>query len=215
MRTSLLSARSFRLRYVPLVSGLALLLALAAAPAPAAPQANTTLRSAARVATAQITLGDLFDNAGGHAEDVVAAAPPPGASLLFESAWLAATAHKYDLAWQPPSTQTSIRVQRAARTVDNAELGDQLTRQLGLGQAKTQLVFDTQYRVVVPEGSSPGYGIEHVELNQATSRVTAELRVPADDQAATPIRISGRVVAMIDVPVLAHPMVPGDQLATA
>jgi flagellar basal body P-ring formation protein FlgA len=189
----------------------AVLTLLSAAPALADPA--VMLRSAARVATAQIKLGDLFDNAGQHAEDVVATAPPAGTSLLFEAPWLAATARNHGLAWQPPSTETAIRVQRAARIVDNAELADHVAKQLGMAETKTKVLFDTQYRLDVPADDQPGYGIEHVEINQQTNRFTAELRIPADDQAATPVRIAGRLVAMIDIPVLTHPMAPGDQLA--
>lgn len=185
--------------------------ATAAEPDSPAPP-NATLRTAARVAASQVKLGDLFDNAGPHAEDVVATAPVAGTSLLFEAPWLAATARNYGLSWQPPSSQTAIRVQRAARTIDNTELSTQITRQLGLAAAKTQIALDTQYRIEVPVGDQPGYGIEHVEVNQATSRFTAELRVPADNQAAAPIRVSGRLIAMIDVPVLAHPMTPGEKV---
>jgi flagella basal body P-ring formation protein FlgA len=187
--------------------------AATAAAEPDAPTPNATLRSAARVAASQIKLGDLFDNAGPHAEDVVATAPPAGTSLLFEAPWLAATARSNGLTWQPPSTQTAIRVQRAARTIDNAELSAQIVRQLGLAASKTQLAFDTQYRIEVPAGDQPGYGIERVEVNQAANRFTAELHVPAGDQAAAPIRVSGRLVAMIDVPVLARPMAPGEKVA--
>ena len=189
----------------------AVLTLLVATPALADP--TVTLRSAARVATAQVKLGDLFDNAGQHAEDVVATAPPAGTSLLFEAPWLAATARSHGLAWQPPSTETAIRVQRAARIVDNAELSDHVVQQLGIAETKTKILFDTQYRIDVPVGDQPGYGIEHVEVNQQTNHFTAELRVPADDLTATPVRISGRLVAMIDIPVLAHPMSPGDQVA--
>src|SRR6202044_774642 len=158
------------------------LFALAAPPAGAGTDAaavtqpeaapNVTLRSAARVSAAQIKLGDIFDNAGAHAEDVVATAPPAGTSLLFETAWLSATAHHYGLIWQPPSSETSIRVQRAPRTRDNAEPADHIAQQLGVVPAKTQISFDTQYRIEVPVGDQPGYGIEHVELNQATNRLT-------------------------------------------
>jgi flagella basal body P-ring formation protein FlgA len=199
-----------------LALGAALIAFAANAAEPDAPTPpNATLRAAARVATSQVKLGDLFDNAGPHAEDIVATAPAAGTSLLFEAPWLAATARSYGLSWQPPSSQTAIRVQRAARTIDNAELSTQLTRQLGLAAAKTQIALDTQYRIEVPVGDQPGYGIEHVEVNQATSRFTAELRVPADNQAAAPIRVSGKLVAMIDVPVLARPMTPGEKVASA
>jgi flagella basal body P-ring formation protein FlgA len=184
-------------------------------PASASAEPVVTLRSAARITTAQVTLGDLFDNAGDHAGDVVAAAPALGTSLLFESTWLTATARGHGLTWQPPSAEAAIRVQRAARTLDNAELIDRLATQLGVTSAKTKLVFDAQYRLDVPLGDQPGYGIDHAEINPATKRFTAELRIPADDRSAAPIRIAGRLVTMVDLPVLARPMAPGEQLTAA
>ena len=56
-----------------------------------------SLRSNARVTGAQVKLGDLFDNAGPHADDVVANAPAPGTTLLFEAAWLITTAQLFRL----------------------------------------------------------------------------------------------------------------------
>jgi len=179
-----------------------------------------SLHAAARVTGSQVKLGDLFDNAGPHADEIVANAPAPGTTLLFEATWLTTTAHNFGLAWEPPSAQTAIRVQRAARTVDNTELSEQLEKVLGLDASRTSLQFDTQYRVQVPLGDAaasdqPGYAIENAQINQQAGRFTAELRVPPDDAAAAPIRVAGRLVAMADVPVLAHAMAPGEQVAAS
>ena len=88
---------------------------------------------------------------------------------------------------------------------------------LGLAQGKTSLQFDTQYRVQVPVGDAaggdgPGYAVENAQINQAAGRFTAELRVPPGDASVAPIRIAGRLVTMADIPVLSHPMVPGEQV---
>jgi flagella basal body P-ring formation protein FlgA len=203
-----------------------LLVALPAGPAAraetaAVPAARTEtampplLRSSVQVAAPEIRLGDLFDHAGIHADDVVAAAPAPGVSLLFETPWLVATARNHGLDWQPPSAETAIRVQRAARSVDNAELAQALAGPLGVAGTKTQIQFDTQYRFAIPVGEQPGYSIDHVELNQKVARFTAELHVQDGDQAAPAGRLSGRLIAMTDVPVLTRPMQPGDKLGAA
>jgi flagellar basal body P-ring formation protein FlgA len=189
----------------------AIVLALAA---PASADGVVSLRSSARVTGAQIKLGDLFDNAGPRADEIVANAPAPGTTLLFETTWLSTTAHNFGLAWEPPSTATAIRVQRAARTVDNAELTPVLEQKLGLDHARTSLQFDNQYKVQVPVGDDQrGFDVENAQINQATARFTAELRVPPGDSTAAPIRIAGRLIAMTDIPVLAHPMMPGEQVA--
>ena len=185
--------------------------------APALADGAVSLRSNARITGTQVKLGDLFDNAGSHAGDVIANAPAPGTTLLFEAAWLTTTAHNSGLAWEPPSTATAIRVQRAARMVENAELTQSLMPALGLAQGKTSLQFDTQYRVQVPVGDAagsdgPGYAVENAQINQAAGRFTAELRVPPGDPSVAPIRIAGRLVTMADIPVLSHPMVPGEQV---
>jgi len=211
MRTSL-TTTGLKLAAATLALGTVLSLA---APAPAEAQAVVTLRSAARVTGTQIKLGDLFDNAGEHAQDIVAAAPAPGTSLLFEASWLGATARNFGLAWQPPSGETAIRVQRAARTVANTELAERVAQQLSLAAGKTRIQFDTQYRVEVAVGDEPGYALEHAELVPGTNRFTAELRAPADDQTATPMRIAGRLIPLIDIPVLSRSMAPGEQVAAA
>ncbi len=181
--------------------------------APARADGVLALRSAARVTGAQVKLGDLFDNAGPHADDVVANAPAPGTTLMFEAAWLSATVRNAGLAWEPPSAMTAIKVQRAARTVDNTELTKPLTEALGLAATKTSLQFDTQYRIQVPLGDEPGYAVENAQINQSAGRFTAELHVPPGDPSVAPIRVAGRLVTMADVPVLAHPMMPGEAIA--
>jgi flagella basal body P-ring formation protein FlgA len=187
-----------------------------AAPAAADPAAApVSLRNAARIVGTQVTIGDLFDNAGPHAGDVVATAPALGTSLLFEATWLESTARTHGLTWQPPSGETAIRVQRAARTIDDAELVEKLAAVLNLAQGKTKLALDSQYRIDVPVGSEPGYSIEHAEINAAAGRFTAALRIPADDPAAPVLRVSGRLVAMVEVPVLARAMMPGETVAKA
>jgi flagella basal body P-ring formation protein FlgA len=189
----------------------ALTFLVAAAPA-AASGDMVTLRPAARVESAQIRLGDLFDHTGDHADDVVATAPMAGGNTLFEAPWLSATARAHGLDWRPPSTFTAIRVDRASVTVDNAEIAARLAAVVGKGSSNMKVVLDSQVRLYVPTGVAVEIGVENVQLSRQTGHFTAELRVPANDMMAQPMRVSGRLESMIDIPVLARAMAPGEQI---
>ncbi|HVJ51093.1 MAG TPA: flagellar basal body P-ring formation chaperone FlgA [Aliidongia sp.] len=195
----------------PIISilGAAAFILLGSAPALADP---ATLRAAARVESAQIRLGDLFDNAGEHGDDVVAAAPAAGNSTVFEAPWLTVTARAHGLDWHPPSSFTAIRVDRASITIDNARIATRLLDVIANGDPDQRIQLDAQFRLYQAVGQSGEIGVESVDMNPATGHFSAAVRFPADDQSAQLIRVSGRIEAMANLPVLAHAMAPGEQI---
>src|SRR5689334_20339888 len=80
-------------------------------------RAEATLKPVAVVQGSVIRIGDLFSEAGGHAGDVVAPAPPPGARTTFDAQWLAAAAREHHVDWQPASRVEQAAVERASRLV--------------------------------------------------------------------------------------------------
>lgn len=173
------------------------------------------LKAAARVEGPQIHLGDLFDNAGDHAGDVVAAAPQAGNSTLFEAPWLAATARAHGLDWRAPSSFTAIRVERASVSIDTKEISARLAQEVGKGNSDIQIVLDSQVQLYLAVGDNGGIGVDTIEVNRETGHFTAQLRLPANDPMARPIRVSGRVETLIHVPVLARAMAPGEPIREA
>jgi flagella basal body P-ring formation protein FlgA len=171
-----------------------------------------TLRAASRVDNAQIHLGDLFDNTGTHATDVVAAAPAAGNSTLFEAPWLAATARAHGLDWRPPSSFTAIRVDRASITIENAQIAARLVETVGKGSPDIRIVLDSQVRLYVPAGETRPIGVENVDINKETGHFTAQLRLPGADEMAQPVRVAGRIETMVNIPVLARAMGPGEMI---
>jgi flagella basal body P-ring formation protein FlgA len=181
--------------------------ALAAAPAPAP---MVSLKPAATIDGSQILLGDLFDGTGDHAKDVVAKAPAPGASTVFDVGWLFTTAHAHGLNWQPPSAGSAIRVERNATMIETNELARQLAIKLPSTLPQRRVELDANFRLFVAVGASTDVQLQKVEMTPETGRFSAEVRVASDDPDAMPIHVSGRVVGVTTVPVLARPMMPGE-----
>lgn len=187
------------------------LLLLAGAAAAAEPAAlPPVLKAAAEVTGRQILLGDLFDNAGVHAAEPLAAAPAPGSAMVLNASWLESTAQAHGLDWRAPTPATQIRVVRAAIELGSAEVEAALAKALGLDRPERRVALDGQLRLYAPAGGPPEIGVEHLSFDQETQRVSAEIRIPANDPAAVPLRVAGRVDTMVALPVLTRARNPGD-----
>jgi flagellar basal body P-ring formation protein FlgA len=188
------------------VAGAALLAALPA-------QAQPTLRAAVTVNAATIRLGDLFTDAGAHAGDVVAPAPPPGSSTIFDANWLAAAAQEHGLDWQPGSAYDRATVERATRIVDAAAVVERLRQELGRSQSLdgVQIQLDNAaFRLLVAKDTADTIAIDDLSVDPHSGRFSALVSAPADDPAAERQRVTGRVLRMVRLPVLNRPVSPGE-----
>jgi len=173
------------------------LIALATLPA----RADPMLRPAVTVDSAVIHLGDLFSNAGAQAADIVAPAPPPGSRTIFDAAWLADTAREHQLDWQPASRFDQASVERATRTVTGDEVGQSIDG--------AQLQLDNPaLRLFVPASAPSGLDIEGLTVDPHTGRFSAT--VSAQNDNATAQRVTGRLIRMVKLVVLARALGPGD-----
>ncbi|HEV2674073.1 MAG TPA: flagellar basal body P-ring formation chaperone FlgA [Aliidongia sp.] len=176
----------------------------------AAPAPLVSLKANAAVDDGTIRLGDLFDGAGARADDVVAKSPAPGASTMFDVGWLYSTARAHGLNWQPPSTSSAIRIERNATMIDTTALAQQLADKLPSSLGLRRVELDAQFRLFVPVGAPTDISIQKLDIKQETGRFSAEVRVLAADPDAVPVHVSGRIVGLITIPVLARPMMPGE-----
>ena len=179
-------------------------------PAAAAAAPLVSLRANTMIDGAGVRLGDLFDGTGAQADVIVAKAPSPGSSTIFDVGWLYSTAHAYGLKWQPPSASSAIRIERNAVMIDTAELSKQLADKLPSSLPQRRVELDAQFRLFVPVDASTEIRLQKVDIKPDTGRFSAEVRVASDDPDAIPVHVSGRIVGVISVPVLARPMGPGE-----
>jgi flagellar basal body P-ring formation protein FlgA len=178
--------------------------------------AAPTLRPTSTVEGAVIRLSDLFADAGATASDVVAPAPPPGARTIFDAAWLAAAAREHQLDWQPTSRLDQASVSRATRAVAAEAIIARLIEEIGTREsiAGAEIQLDNpSLRLLVAADAPDSIAVDGLAIEPRSGRFSAFIAAPAGSTDAERRRVTGRLVRMIDLPVLSHAMAPGDTIA--
>lgn len=194
---------------------LALLAFAFALAAPSTALAAPTLRTSAVVHGPVIRVGDIFAGAGTEADVALAAAPPPGGRVVFDAVWLAAEARAQKLDWQPSSRFDRVTVERASDIIPEEAIAAAFRRALGdrLPQGETRIELDNKaLRLFVPAGGSTELALDGVSFDARSGRFSGFV-TPAADPHAEPVRVTGRVSRIIELPVLTRPMAPGETIA--
>ena len=168
---------------------------------------EVSLRSAVIVEGNYVTLGDLFENAGPNAAKRIAYAPQPGKRSSFDAKWLYRVARAYGLVWRPFSIATRAVVERASQVVQRDEVHDALMAELRERGAGTDLEIElanNNLNLHVAAEKASTVGVEAMVFDPSTGRFVATVAVPANDPAATRMRVTGKVHKMVSVPVLAE-----------
>lgn len=181
-------------------------------------EAAPALRATSTVASAVIRLGDLFADAGKRASDVVAPAPPPGSRTIFDAAWLAATAREHHLDWQPASRFDQASVTRATRAIEGDAIAARLLQEIGkrqsIGSAEIQL-DNPALRLLVAADAPGNIAVDGLTVEPRSGRFSAIIAAPAGGTDAQHQRVTGRLIRMLDLPVLSRALAPGDTIAAA
>lgn len=175
---------------------------------PAAAATAVQLRGRLVVAGETITLGDLFADAGQAAEVAVARAPAPGNRVLLNAAGVANLARRNGLVWHTAGART-VAVRRDGRTVPQEEV------LAGLRAALAQRIDGTNFELrLTGRNSMPQVAldqdatvaVEDFRLDRERMRFQAVLAVPADAPDAHRVRVTGRVIEVVEIPVLTRPL---------
>ena len=181
-------------------------------------EAAPTLRASSTVADTVIRLGDLFADAGARASDVVAPPPPPGSRTIFDAAWLAATAREHELDWQPGSRLDQASVTRATRAIEADTIAARLLEEIGMRQsvASAEIQLDNPaLRLLVAADAPADIAVDGLAVEPRSGRFSAVIAAPAGSVGAERQRVTGRLVRVIDLPVLGRAVAPGDTIAAA
>jgi len=160
-----------------------------------------------------VLLSDLFEGTGTQGATAIARAPAPGKRVEVSARWLAAVAKAYGLPWQPTSRLERAIVERASQVIDSrrieTEMLDALARRGVTGQIS--LVLDqAAVRLDLPSDAEPSLSIASLSHDPVNGRFTALIVAPATGIPLAKANISGRVVAMTEVPVLRRRVEPGE-----
>lgn len=162
-----------------------------------------------------LRLGDLFENAGARALQMVGAAPAPGRRMVLDAGSLAAIAQRHGLAWRPLSGEERSVVERAGRAIDRDEIEALLRRDLArLGLDAEEAEFDLPGFVppMVPAAALPEIDLEALHYDARTRRFAGTLVVAAEGMATQRSRIAGRAAPTVPVVVALRRMAVGDVL---
>ncbi len=173
-----------------------------------------TLKSEALVAGANLTVGDLFDDAGQHASYALAPAPAPGKSMILRVRDLARVADTFGIDWQPQTGLEQVTVKSARESIDRAELLKALTAAAGDAQVDLQLP-DHLNNFAVPAGRAGELAVETISIDDTRQAFTARIALPAADGSQRIETLTGRAFRLIDVPVLKSAMKGGDVIGNA
>lgn len=164
---------------------------------------------------AMLRLGDIFENAGGLANQAVGAAPAPGRRMVLDSADLSAIARRHGLAWRALSGDERSIVERPGRPVDRPEVEALLARDL----ARHGLAEDAEFDLpgfsppMIPAAALPEIELEALHYDARTRRFGATLVVAAEGMATQRQRLAGRAMPTTTVVVAARRLAVGEVIA--
>ena len=201
-------------RVLNIFGGAALVLLAAGALGAAA---AATLRSEVLVDSDTVRLGDVFQDAGGEADKVIATAPAPGRKLVLEATWLYRVARAYRVAWRPASRLDRTVVKRASNIIPASRiaaiLSSELRRRLGENE-KLDIEFDNRaMRIYLPASLPASVKMRTMDIDRQDNRFAAILVAPDNRPGAVRMSVSGQYHRLVEVPVVTHRMRPGDRIS--
>ncbi len=187
---------------------------LAAAPAAGAePAGPVALHGHVLVNSDLVLLGDIFTGAGDKAKIPIAYAPAPGKRAVFDARWLSRVARAHGLDWRPAGIRDRTVVKRESFVIGREEIEDVILAALIDRGAEPGLNVELSNRMLrlhVAGDSTATVAVEDSVYEPRTKRFTAIIVAPADDPSAKRIRVTGRLIKVSDVPVLARRVMSGE-----
>ncbi len=200
-----------------LTCALTLALAVFALPVAATPAPPVVLKPKVTVNAPQVRLGDLFLNAGQHAEAEVTASPEPGQSVILDARTLLRLARGYALNWQPEKPSDAVVVEREGVVLDRRLIEQRIVDALaerGLDPTGLDVSVAEQSPPVIVSPAA-GLAVERLSYRPPARRFAAILTVSVDDQVVRRINVVGDIARSASIPVLDQGLKRGDVIAAS
>lgn len=180
--------------------------------AAAAPRAY--LRSSVIVETDSIRLGDVFDDAGKHADKIIAYAPSAGRKLVLKAAWLRRIARAYRVDWRPSSRLDQSVVERRSQIISTNQIVETVRAAIGARNPDAgdlEIELDNRLlRIFLPHDMPPTVTVRAVSFDPRSRRFSIQLVAPDDRPGAVRTVVAGRAHALVQMPVLTRRMKRND-----
>lgn len=172
-----------------------------------------SLRSTIIVESDVVRLGDIFEDAGPHADRAVLNAPAPGRRVTLDINWLAEAARVYKVAWRPMSRFDRAVVERAGKVIAAADVLGRLRPELmaeGMPKNAHVELVNRNMEINIALDTPATVDVRNISYEAATGRFNALLVIGGDHGSAQRIMVHGRTYPAIPVPVLRRAMSPGE-----
>lgn len=173
---------------------------------------DITPRSESIVVNDVITVGDVFDGAGRHAEHVLAPAPALGSEMVLSAHDLTRISDAFGFGWKPQSGMDKTVIRRDAQEIDRFQIEAALQEKLAaaLPGQKFETVLERSGSLFIPPHEIAALSVEDLRFDLARGTFRASL-----EAGKTRREITGQLHLLTSVPVLAQPRRAGDVLTKA
>lgn len=175
-----------------------------------APAWGATLRPFVSLTEPVVRLSDLFDHAG--PDVALGPAPAPGGRIVVEATQLSAIARQFGVDWRPASPADRAVLDRPGRPLGRDDVMGPLRaalQQAGVAR-DADLELPALAGPMLPVGAPAQVEVAQLDVDGATGRFTGLLNVHSAGLPAAAVRVSGRAVAMVEMPVPRRRMAAGD-----
>lgn len=176
------------------------------------------LKTESRVSGAVVTVGDVFDGVTAGADHVLAPAPNFGKTLKLNAHDLTRIATAFKLDWQPKSDMDTLVISRAAAEVDNYAIDAALQQSLAdkmEGRKFDMQLTERSVSMFLPDNLTASVDADIIDFDPAKGDFRAKLSSPSREHAVTTKEVTGKVYALVEVPVLKAPLAAGDIIASS
>lgn len=158
-----------------------------------------------------VRLSDLFANVPAARDGRIADSPAPGERLVIGARQLFHYAKSFGLIWRPNDARAYSEVVRDSAPVPVEVIREALTEAVArerVGDDFDVHIFNRDVPLFVAAGERPTVFVRSLAYDPRTSRFDASVGLIGAESGA--VVVSGRVEAMISVPVLRNHAMPGD-----
>ena len=172
------------------------------------------LRAKVVVEGPMVQLGDLFDGLlDERAATPIARSPAPGRRVQVSPRWLAAIARAYGLPWQPSSPLDSTVVERASQVISARRIEEEILAALtrrGVTGDISIVLDDPALQLLLPVDVELSMTITGLSHDPNGGRFSTHIAAPAGGSPILRATVTGRAVAMTELPVLRRQVAPGE-----
>jgi flagella basal body P-ring formation protein FlgA len=174
------------------------------------------LRTSVTVEDSVVRLGDVFDDAGDHADVAIAQAPAPGMRSRISVLDLVSPSRRAGIAWRAPQGVTYVNVLRAGRAVPGDELRRIIAAKIKLDGYATNfditLIAQGRPLQIPVHAAADDIGVRISSYNVRTGTFVATLAVPTGTTLNRRVDMRGKIEEIGYVPGLGRQVAPGETI---